>query len=84
MALSLRASTAVRDTRPSGARKRAPCDHVSRPSRRGPPQQRYADCGFPEEGASWGAANPKSEIRNPKLAFGRIWYTMPDEWAFIS
>jgi len=51
----------------SGARKRAPADHVSRSSRRGPPQQRHADCGFPAEDASCGTANPKSEIRNPNF-----------------
>jgi len=38
----------------SGARKRAPADHVSRPSRRGPPQQRRADSRLREEDASWG------------------------------
>jgi len=65
LALLLRASTAARDTQPSGARKRAPDDHVSRPSRRGPPQQRHADYGFPAEDSSWGTANSKFEIRNP-------------------
>jgi len=61
MALPLRASAAARDTPQSGARKRAPSHDVSRPSRRGPPQQRHADCGLPVEDAGWGG---KSEIRN--------------------
>ena len=62
MALPLRASAAARDTRPSGTRRRAPADHVSRPSRRGPPRQRHADWGFPAEDPSWGTANPKFHL----------------------
>ncbi len=44
-----------------------PVNAPSRPSRRGPPRQRHADCGFPAEDASWGAANSKFEIRNSKF-----------------
>jgi hypothetical protein len=56
-ALLLRASAAARDTRPSGTRKRAPADHVSRASRRGPPQQRHADSTLRVENDDRGGAN---------------------------
>ena len=52
--LLLRASAAARDTPQSGARKRAPSHDVSRPSRRGPPQQRHADWGLRDEDESRG------------------------------
>jgi hypothetical protein len=73
MALSLRASAAARDTRPSGVRKRAPADHVSRASRRGPPQQRHADWGFPAQDSSCGTSNSKFEIRNSNFWIATAW-----------
>jgi len=51
--LLLRASATARDARPSGARKRAPANRVSRPSRRGPPHPRHADCRLRKEGANY-------------------------------
>jgi hypothetical protein len=71
LALSLQASAVARDTPQSGGRKRPPAHDVSRPSRRGPPQQRHADWGLRERESDWGRQirNPKSEIRNPKFEF---------------
>ena len=68
MALLLRASATARDTPQSGGRKRPPSHDVSRPSRRGPPRQRHADCGFPAEDSSLGTSNSKFEIRNLSLS----------------
>jgi len=62
--LPLRASAAARDAPQSGGRERPPSHDTSRPSRRGPPQQRHADWELRASPSSWGTSNPKSEIRN--------------------
>ena len=69
LALPLRASATARDAPQSDGRKRPPSHDVSRPSRRCPPRQRHADCGYPAEDASLGRPiqNLKSEIRNLKF-----------------
>ena len=56
-----RTSAAARDTPQSGVRRQTPSHDASRPSRRGPPQRRHADWGFPGRIQAWGAANSKFE-----------------------
>jgi len=63
LALPLRASAAARDTPQSGGRKRPPAHDVSRPSRRGPPQQRHADSRLREEVSSRGWVGGHSKLK---------------------